>query len=353
MNQEQITKLEKSIENLKNKKSKIYLLAQDTKGNAKASISYIYNLGIALLDNGYNPIILHEKSDYTGVGNWLGQEYMDRLPHQPIEGQNLQVAPEDFIVIPELYGFVMSQITKLPCGKIVLCQAYDHMLETLQPGQTWTQLGFFKCITTSEFQKEYITNVMRGLSIDVLEPFISDNFKNQTLPPKPIIAIHTREQRDTANIIKTFYIKFPQYRWITFKDMRGLSEKEFANSLNDCFLSVWVDETSSYGTFPLESMKSGIPVLGLVPNLLPHWLNEDNGIWIDNKNQIVDFIADVLQNWLEDNLNETLFDGMKKTVSELQTKENFDKNTVKLFDYYLESRQVSFEEQLSKLQPAE
>ena len=59
MNQEQITKLEKSIENLKNKKSKIYLLAQDTKGNAKASISYIYNLGIALLDNGYNPIILH------------------------------------------------------------------------------------------------------------------------------------------------------------------------------------------------------------------------------------------------------------------------------------------------------
>lgn len=353
MNQEQITKLEKSIENLKNKKSKIYLLAQDTKGNAKASISYIYNLGIALLDNGYNPIILHEKSDYTGVGNWLGQEYMDRLPHQPIEGQNLQVAPEDFIVIPELYGFVMSQITKLPCGKIVLCQAYDHMLETLQPGQTWNQLGFFKCITTSEFQKEYITNVMRGLSIDVLEPFISDNFKNQTLPPKPIIAIHTREQRDTANIIKTFYIKFPQYRWITFKDMRGLSEKEFANSLNDCFLSVWVDETSSYGTFPLESMKSGIPVLGLVPNLLPHWLNEDNGIWIDNKNQIVDFIADVLQNWLEDNLNETLFDGMKKTVSELQTKENFDKNTVKLFDYYLESRQVSFEEQLSKLQPAE
>jgi len=353
MNQEQITKLEKSIENLKNKKSKIYLLVQDTKGNAKASISYIYNLGIALLDNGYNPIILHEKSDYAGVANWLGQDYMDRLPHQPIEGQNLQVAPEDFIVIPELYGFVMSQITKLPCGKIVLCQAYDHMLETLQPGQTWNQLGFFKCITTSEFQKEYITNVMRGLSIDVLEPFISDNFKNQTLPPKPIIAIHTREPRDTANIIKTFYIKFPQYRWITFKDMRGLSEKEFANSLNDCFLSVWIDETSSYGTFPLESMKSGIPVLGLVPNLLPHWLNEDNGIWINNKNQIVDFIADVLQNWLEDNLNETLFDGMKKTVGELQIKENFNKNTVKLFDYYLKSRQISFEEQLSKLQPAE
>lgn len=353
MNQEQITKLEKSIENLKNKKSKIYLLVQDTKGNAKASISYIYNLGMSLLESGYNPIILHEKPDYTGVGSWLGDEYMKKLPHQPIEGQNLQVAPEDFIVIPELYGFVMSQITKLPCGKIVLCQAYDHMLETLQPGQTWTQLGFFKCITTSEFQKEFISNIMRGLSIDVLTPFISNNFKTQSLPAKPIIAIHTREPRDTSNIIKSFYIKFPQYRWVTFKDMRGMSEQEFANSLNDCFLSVWIDETSGYGTFPLESMKAGIPVLGLVPNLLPHWLNEDNGIWINNKNQIVDFIADVLQNWLEDNLNETLFEGMEKTVSELETKESFHDKSVKLFEYYLESRQVSFEEQLSKLQPAE
>lgn len=353
MNQEQITKLEKSIDNLKNKKSKIYLLVQDTKGNAKASISYIYNLGMALLNNGYNPIMLHEKPDYAGVSEWMGKEFMEKLPHKPIEGQNLEVAPEDFIVIPELYGFVMSQITKLPCGKIVLCQAYDHMLETLQPGQTWQQLGFFKCVTTSEFQKEYISNVMRGMSIDVLTPFISDNFTKQTLPSKPIIAIHTREQRDTANIIKNFYIKFPQYRWVTFKDMRGLSQNEFANSLKDCFLSVWVDETSGYGTFPLESMKTGIPVLGLIPNLQPHWLNEDNGIWINNKNNVVDFIADILQNWLEDNLSESLFEGMEKTINELKTKEDFYSESAELFSEYLEKRLVSFEEQLDKLQVTE
>ena len=49
MNQEQITKLELSVENMKNKKSRIYLIAQDTKGNAKASIAYIYRLGLSLL----------------------------------------------------------------------------------------------------------------------------------------------------------------------------------------------------------------------------------------------------------------------------------------------------------------
>jgi hypothetical protein len=352
MNQEQIKKVEKSIQNLKDKKSKIYLLVQDTKGHAKASIAYSYRLGMTLSKQGYNVVMLHEKSDYTGVSEWLGGEYME-LPHQSIEGQNLEVSPEDFIIIPELYGFVMSQITKLPCGKIVLCQSYDHMLETLQPGQTWSQLGFYKCITTSEAQKEYISNVMRGVSIDIIPPYISEEFKLQTLPPKPMIAIHSREQRDTANIIKNFYIKFPQYRWITFRDMRGLTEKQFAEALQDCFLSVWVDETSSFGTFPLESMKSNVPVLGLVPNLVPSWMNEDNGLWINNKNQIVDFVADFLQNWLEDNVNEKMYESMSLTTDGLSSKTDFEKDVVSLFDGFLQTRLNSFEEQLNKLEPTE
>jgi len=30
------------------------------------------------------------------------------LPHKPIEGQNLEISPEDFIVIPEIFGFIMD-----------------------------------------------------------------------------------------------------------------------------------------------------------------------------------------------------------------------------------------------------
>jgi len=352
MNQEQISKLEKSIENMKDKKSRIYLITQDTKGNAKASVAYIYRLGISLLKAGYNPIMLHETPEYTGVSGWLGEEYM-KLPHKSIEGQNLEISPEDLIVIPELYGFVMSQITNLPCAKIVLCQAYDHILETLQPGQSWSDLGFLKCITTSLKQKEQIEGIMRNVSFDILTPYISDDFKPQTLPSKPIITVHTREPRDTANLIKTFYVKFPQYRWITFRDMRSLTEKEFAKGLESACLSVWIDDTSAYGTFPLESMKCGVPVLGLVPNLIPEWMSEDNGLWVNNKIQMVDFIADFLQNWLEDNVNENLHIEMKKTVESLPTKETFELESVSLFEKYINKRLESFEEQLSKLETIE
>lgn len=353
MEQERLVKLEKSIQNMKDKKSRIYLLVQDTRGNAKASTQYIYNLGMALLNAGYNAIILHEKPDYMGVSTWLSEEYMKQLPHKAIEGENLEVSPEDLIVIPELYGFVMSQISKLPCGKIVLSQAYDHVLETLQPGQTWAQLGFFKCITTSETQKEYLETLMKNVSYDILKPFISDIFVKNELPAKPIIAVHSREQRDSVNMIKSFYIKFPQYRWVTFRDMRGLSQKEFANTLKECCVSVWVDESSSFGTFPLESMKCGVPVIGLVPNMLPQWMNEDNGIWVNNKTHIVDYVADYLQNWLEDNLNPNLYESMIKTVENLSTEEEFNKVSIELFDGYINKRLESFEEQMSKLQTIE
>jgi hypothetical protein len=353
MNQEQILKLEESIHKMRDKKSRIYFIVQDTKGNAKASIRYIYEMAMSLKNNGFNAIILHETPEYFGVTDWLGEEYMTNLDHKSIEGTNLEISPEDLIVIPEIYGFIMDQITKLPCGKIVLSQSYDYIFETLQPGQTWTQLGFHKCITTSEKQKEYISSTMRSVSVDVIEPTISEVFEKQEFPPKTIIGVHTRDHRDTVNLIKTFYTKFPQYRWITFRDLRGLSQVEFTNAMKESFASVWIDSISSFGTFPLESMKMGIPVIGLVPNITPEWMNEENGIWINNQNMIVDVIADFIQNWLEDNLNPKLYEEMDVTINKLSTKEKFESEVVELFAKMIDTRADSFEAQLSKLETTE
>jgi biopolymer transport protein ExbD len=349
MNTEQIEKLEKSINNMKEKKSRIYFITQDTKGNAKASVRYIYQMAMALKKDGYNSIILHEKPEYYGVSEWLGEEYMT-LEHRAIEGTSLEVSPDDLIIIPEIYGFIMDQITKLPCGKVVLSQAFDHVFETLQPGQTWSQLGFYKCITTSNKQKELIESVMRSVSVDVVEPAISDVFVKNEFPPKTIVNIHTRDHRDTTNLIKTFYAKFPQYRWITFRDLRGLTETEFAEAMKDSFISIWIDQTSSFGTFPLESMKMGIPVLGLVPDTIPTWMNEDNGLWVNNKTIIVDVLSDFIQNWLEDNLNPELFANMDKTMESISTVDKFGVDTINLFSSMFKLRITSFEDQLSKLE---
>jgi hypothetical protein len=341
-------KVELSIKNLREKNSRIYFFVQDSKGNAKASIRYIYQMAMCLKTAGFNPIILHEKNEYFGVANWLGQEYMDDLPHKSIESQNLEMSPEDFIIIPEIFAYVMDQIKQLPCGKIVLTQSYAYLVETLNPGQNWSQFGFYKCITTTNDQKEYIERIMRQSSFDIVTPYITDNFEPRNLPPMPIIAIHTKEQSDAINLIKTFYLKFPQFRWFTFRDMRGLSEKEFANSLKECFLSVWVDDKSGFGTFPLESMACGVPCIGKIPDMKPEWMTEDNGIWMTDITLFPDFVADFIQNWLEDNIVPEMFENMKKTVEKYKNKQEFDSKVISLFENYLKTRADSFESQLSK-----
>ena len=87
--------------------------------------------------------------------------------------------------------------------------------------------------------------------------------------------------------------------------------------------------------------------------MVPEWMNENNGLLINNKVQIPDFIANYLQNWLEDNLNETLFEEMKKTSETQLSESDFEKQSVELFKHYIETRLTSFEEQINKLQPVE
>ena len=340
-------KVLKSIEVLKDKQARIYFLTQDTKGNAKASVRFIYQVAKTLKDAGFNPIILHEKNDYAGVAKWLGEEYMN-IPHRVIEGQNLEISPEDFLIVPEIFGFMMEQVKQLPCAKVVLAQSYAYIVETLQPGQNWAQYGFFKCLTTTNSQKEYIERVMRQSTCDVIKPYISENFHPKSQPPMPIVGVHTKEQSDAINIIKTFYLKFPQYRWFTFRDLRGLTEVEFANSLRDCFVSVWIDDESGFGTFPLESMKSNVPVIGKVPNLPVEWMNEENGIWITDKTLFADVIADFIQNWLEDNIKPEMYEEMKKTADKYSNKQEFESSVTTLFSKFLINRADSFEEQIIK-----
>lgn len=352
MELEKIEKIEQSLKNLEDKNARIYFLVQDTKGNPKAGVRYIYDVALKLKNNGYNPIIIHESNDYKGVSEWLDETYME-LPHQSIEGQNLAMSPEDLIVIPEVYGHVMDQIKNFPCGKIVLCQAYDHMLETLPPGVSWNQYGFLKCITTSEAQKKYISDVMRGISLDIIQPTLPTVFSKKDKPSKPIISIHTREPRDTAKIIKTFYLKYPQYRWITFRDMRGIKQDDFAKFLKESFLSVWVDYESGFGTFPLESMSCGTPVIGKIPALRPEWMSDTNGVWTQEFNDMVDVIANFSQNWLEDNINEELYVEMESTSLKYRDEEKFKTEVLSTFNEYFETRHKLFSEQLDKLKITE
>ena len=50
------------------------------------------------------------------------------------------------------------------------------------------------------------------------------------------------------------------YKWLSFKDLRGLKE-DFAKDLGKCCLAIWIDDTAGFGTFPLESFQCETPII--------------------------------------------------------------------------------------------
>jgi glycosyltransferase involved in cell wall biosynthesis len=153
----------------------------------------------------------------------------------------------------------------------------------------------------------------------------------------PVVAIHTRDQRKAAKIIKTFYLKYPLYRFVSFKDMHGMTEKDFAKNLSECALSVWVDDDSTFGTFPIESIMSNVPVIGKVPNIIPEWITDDNGVWVYDENQIPDLIFNYIKNWMEDTLPENLIN-VSEGIKDKFTMDIFEKSTIEAYNQIFERK---------------
>ena len=304
--------IQESVSNLEKKNFKIYFFVMDAKGNAIASLATIYEHAKLLRELGYDAQILHEKSDYVPVNNSLGESYAE-IPHVSIDKQELKVNTQDFIVIPEIFSNVMEQTANLPSKRIVFSQSYDYIFEMLMPGKNWADYGIKDVITTTEKQKEHLENLFsKKLNIEVIPVSIPDYFTPSEKPKKPIIAISTRDQRDLVKIYKTFYLKYPHLKWVSFRDMRGLPREIFAKSLAESCLAIWIDENSSFGTFPIEAMKCDVPVLGKVPNMVPEWMTDKNGLWTHDNLMIADLVANYFQAWLEDSEPQELYDEMSK-----------------------------------------
>jgi hypothetical protein len=326
----QRAQIETTLNNLKEKDFKMYFFTLDTKGNPTAGIANIYEHVKILNELGYNAIILHEKNDYKlranedgqGIAEWLGEEYAN-LPHASIEGQELSISPSDFIIIPEIFSNIMDQVKQFPCKKIVFAQSYDYLLELLPIGKRWNvDYGFNEVITTSVKQAKFIAGLFPSINIHVVPVSIPSYFKVNEKPKVPIVAIHTRNQGDAAKIAKSFYLQYPAYKWVTFKELRGLPREQFADDLSKACLAVWIDDVAGFGTFPLEAMECNTPVIGKIPNLIPEWMEteteegnniKNNGIWTNTTINIPELIATYLKVWLEDAVPVELTKGIEES----------------------------------------
>lgn len=310
---------EQVIEKINNNDFKLYFYCPPM-NNPSGGINVIFRLVKTLQDKGFKSVVIYEpkedkKASYNASQkakkavsvyekfnpSWMGKDFenvklqclakdseVKFVDGTSTKAEILNVNPEDFLFIPEGFPNIMESVSQLPCKKIVLTQSWFYILNSMQIGQKWQHFGFSDAISVSDGITEYLNAIMPGLKIKKQTVSIDRTlFKKKDMTEKsPMIVYMGGRSYDSQlkvhNVIKTFYSFYPQYRWIRFHELRGLSKEDFAEQLSNAAFALYTDEIAGFGTLPLEAMACGTHVIGWTPLGGKEYMNEKNGFWTTN-----------------------------------------------------------------------
>lgn len=337
-----LKRVKQEIEKIDKNKNSVYFFVLDTKGNPNGNLQYIYDLAFIAKNEGYNVGMLYQsmdkKDEFVGVKDWLGEEYAS-IPHYDIAKNEVDVGPADILFISEIFANVMNQTKKLPCKRIAIFQNYDYLVEQMPFAVQWGDFGIMNAITNSNANAELLKDIFPYVKTKIINPFIGKMFGTTSEPKKMIVNIVADDQEDINRIIKPFYWKYPSFKWVSFRDLRGFPKKQFAKALSEAAITVWVDRTSSFGYSALEAMKSGSVVIAKVPDNTLDWMKEEDDksiarlgnccIWFDDIHTVQKAIANVVRAWITDKVPVEIVNAEKETSE----KYSFDTSKKEFINY--------------------
>ena len=350
---EKMNNIKTAIKKFKNKDNKfLFPVAKTT--NPAASIYEIYFHAYVAKKMGYKVVMLTDGDDYEKP-YWIEDELVN-IEHMSMSNNKLKVGPQDILVIPEIYSNVMEQTKNLPCIRIGLLQSIDYMVNSLVPATDWSSFGIKNIITTSENLKNFIIEFYgKQYNIKTYNVGIPSYFKYNGESKIPTITVVGRNPNEISKLIKLFYSKYPQFSWVTFDTMitdskppRALTRKEYAERLRKNFAAVWVDRISSFGTLPLEAMRSNTIPIALVPDVTPEYIIdkdengvtnyiENSGVWTNDFYALPILIGDTITKFLDDSISDEVYDKMQK-IAEPYTQERSESQLIEIYESFINER---------------
>jgi len=368
IDRESLTDIEKitlSMDILKNKKNKIMFFVPDLGATPSGAVYEVYFHASILKNMGYDVKILLE-SEKSQVPDFIEPE-LTKFPHVAMDTVKLTVSPEDLLIIPEIFTNVMERTKNLPCMRVVLLQSIDNALRALVPGVDWSSFGIKDVITTSNIMQLFINEFFTNgkYNVRVYNVSVPDYFKKKALVKRPVVSVFVRNENDLEKVVKLFYQKFPQFRWLTFEPMQTeskppkfLRRKDFADKLDRNFAALWIDRLASHAQFPLECMRVGTIPICLKPDITPEYIIKDDqfvpnsGVWSSDLYALPALLADSLRKFLDDEVPEELFTTMDE-ISSNYTTEVATKQLTTIYDGLFGDRLKQFEATLETLKSRE
>ena len=319
-----VERIEKELKKFDDKAFNVYFYVIDTKGVPSGSLLYIYKVAYELHSLGYNVTMLHNENEFVGISQWADSKYAE-LPHSKVSDRQVTLSASDFLIIPEIYTDIMSQTRDIPCKRVMLVQNFDYITKIIPVGVHPYEYGITDAIVNTKTTEKLIKNNLPMIKTHVLSPGISDTlFRKNDKPKKMIVNFVVKNGDDASRVVKPFFWKYPQLKWVTFAQLSNLPQEIFADALRDAAITIVIDDTMSFGYAALEALKTGSIVICKIPDNIPDWML-DNGelsnsiVWVDNLDEIPDLIANLVAMWVRDDVPEELYNEMEKAAEKHTT----------------------------------
>lgn len=319
-------------------------------------------------ENGFNAVVVHQKQGFLPA--WLKDYYeteedndqaLKNIPIVYLDDGNLPIRIQDFFFIPEGFPQVMENLAKqnAPCKKIIFCQNWYYILNALPPGLFWQSYGINDCMSVSKIQSDYIKMIMPSTNVKNVIGHIDDEtfYPPEHMEDKKmqIAFIPSRDGgQKSYNVIKTFYAIFPHFRFMQFKELKGLPKDLYAESIRESAFYCHFDEASSWGTAPIEAYLSKTLVAGWDGVGGREYMNTDN-TWIVPNGDIIRLamaIGNMVETYIMDDISEKTWTEMEKAAMMYSKQEEKD-SIVRVHNEFREERMVELQEIKERLKALE
>lgn len=343
--------VEFAVTQIENNDFTMYFFVVDSKNVPNAMMAYIYQMAKSLHDKGYKVCMLYqmegeysqadieaiekgggvpdENRVFVGVGDWLGKEYAD-LPHMNImkEENKWMTGAYDFLFIPEVFSSLMFLTFKerIPSKRYVILHDYNYIMEFIPTGHQWANYGIDHVITTCDEQARRINETFPYTKphTTVIPPYFPACFRKPVTAKKMVVNIIAKNKDDVNRIVKPFYWKYPLYNFISFRDLRGYPRQKYAELLQEGQITVWCDDKTPFGVSAIEALKCGNLVIGKIPDTIPEWLTDENGLWFNDINDVPELLFKTVSTLLADDMPDILQKGID-AAEKLYTCDEYDR----------------------------
>ncbi|ODS33873.1 MAG: glycosyltransferase [Candidatus Scalindua rubra] len=265
-------------------------------------VKVIYSHVSHLVKNGYPAFVVHNQADFRLP--WLDCDV-------PIlyAGNNLQILPNDIVVIPEDHKTALKAFRNIQAKKYVFCQNHFYVFKGLQNGDTWQDYGISNVFCCSDIISKFVRSVFDYGEVPVIHNAIHlDLFKPRK--KKLQIAYMPRKTPGELDFIRNLFDRlYKQYRQVPWICIDKVNEAKVAEIMSESAIFLSTSIYEGFGLPPIEAMACGCIVVGFHGDGGLEYASRVNGFWceggniiecartlghvvslIDNKDKIVDKI---------------------------------------------------------------